>query len=228
MEIITTLSYVIHIACGTSALLCGAVALSILKGGRQHKRFGRMYFWSMFGVMVSAIALSIIHPNVFLFTIAIFSFYMAYTGRSRTRMKQPGKEGAITTLDWAVSIVALVTGIGMLYRAFTHYGFGMGWNPVLVVFGGLCTFFAVRELQFFMKRNDPQKDKMRWFFDHLARMCGAYIATVTAFVVVNVHFLPFYIPWLGPTVIGSAGITYWTVIYKGKFAKKIPVPNVEG
>jgi len=227
MEIITPLLFVTHIACGTSALLCGAVALSVLKGGRDHKRFGKVYFWSMFGVMVSAIALSIIRPNVFLFTIAIFSFYMAYTGRSRTRMKQPAKPGAITALDWLVTVAALVTAVWMLIRAFTHQAFGMEWNPVLAAFGGILLLFTVGEIRFFLRRGNPTV-KTQWFFDHLARMCGAYIATVTAFVVVNVHFLPFYVVWLGPTVVGVTGITYWTTIYKQKFAKKIPVPNVEG
>ncbi len=98
------------------------------------------------------------------------------------------------------------------------------------MFGGICFATALQDVLFFRRRATPvanlKDGKQHWFFAHLTRMCAAYIATTTAFVVVNVNFLPQLVVWLGPTVIGSAGITYWTIVYKQKFAKKIAVANV--
>ncbi len=132
MEIITTAFLAAHIAMGTTALICGAIALSTLKGGGIHKRVGRVYFWSMFGVLVTAMALAILRPNLFLFLLAIFSFYMAFSGTRRTRMKQPAKPGVIAPLDWTIGIVTLITGTGMIAVSLIDVTtFALHWNPIL-------------------------------------------------------------------------------------------------
>ena len=46
---------------------------------------------------------------------------------------------------------------------------------------------------------------------------SAYIATVSAFSVVNFKFLPYLWRWLWPTVIGVTGIVIWRVYYRRKF-----------
>jgi hypothetical protein len=53
---------------------------------------------------------------------------------------------------------------------------------------------------------------------HLRRMLAAYIATVSAFSVVNFSFLPPVVRWLWPTVIGTAGIALWKRYYRRRFA----------
>jgi hypothetical protein len=58
---------------------------------------------------------------------------------------------------------------------------------------------------------------MHWWYNHIGGMGGGYIATVTAFVVVNVKMNPGWILWLLPTAIG-APIIYRTVAhYKRQF-----------
>jgi hypothetical protein len=57
-------------------------------------------------------------------------------------------------------------------------------------------------------------------FDHMMRFLGAYIATVTAFSVVNFHFLPYFWRWLWPTVLGVIGIIIWRMYYARKFKKQ--------
>ncbi|HLP32398.1 MAG TPA: hypothetical protein VK202_02935, partial [Bacteroidia bacterium] len=56
---------------------------------------------------------------------------------------------------------------------------------------------------------------------HLGNMSGAYIATVTAFLVVNVDFIqPGWLVWLFPSVIGVPFIFYQ--IRKRTVAVKAP------
>jgi uncharacterized membrane protein YjjB (DUF3815 family) len=49
-------------------------------------------------------------------------------------------------------------------------------------------------------------------------MLAAYIATVTAFSVVNFKFLPPIARWLWATVVGTMGIIIWTRYYRKKFS----------
>ena len=74
MQILLT----IHILAGTIALLCAALAVTSEKGKKLHVLSGRTYFWGMATIFLTAIPMSIITSNIFLFLIAIFSFYLAF------------------------------------------------------------------------------------------------------------------------------------------------------
>jgi hypothetical protein len=47
-------------------------------------------------------------------------------------------------------------------------------------------------------------------------MIGAYIASITAFLVVNNTILPSLVAWLAPGVLLTPLIFYWINQYKGK------------
>jgi hypothetical protein len=51
----------------------------------------------------------------------------------------------------------------------------------------------------------------------MANMIGSYLAAVTAFSVVNFHFLPTTVRWLWPTMIGTPLIAVWITYYKVRF-----------
>jgi hypothetical protein len=55
----------------------------------------------------------------------------------------------------------------------------------------------------------------------MGNMLGAYIATVSAFSVVNFGFLPPLARWLWPTVVGVPLIVAWTRSYRRRFAAKL-------
>jgi len=69
-----------HILAGTIALFCAGLALLSEKGKKFHVLSGRIYFWCMAAIFLTAIPMSIINSNTFLFLIAIFSFYLAFAG----------------------------------------------------------------------------------------------------------------------------------------------------
>lgn len=71
---------------------------------------------------------------------------------------------------------------------------------VLVFFGLISLRLCYSDYKLFANKIN---DKMYWLKNHIGRMTGAYIATFTAFIVVNNTILPPVIAWSLPTFIGA-------------------------
>ena len=80
----------IHIAAGASSFLLAPVALATAKGGKQHKRWGMVYLWSMGVVAATALPMAFFLPVRFLALVAVFSFYFAFSGLSRAAAEGAG------------------------------------------------------------------------------------------------------------------------------------------
>ena len=76
---------------------------------------------------------------------------------------------------------------------------------VLSVFAIIGVAFAVKDLVLY---KNPIKLEEQWLKMHLGKMIGAYISSVTAFVVVN-DFFPSPYGWFIPGLIGGFFIRYW-------------------
>lgn len=216
MEDLRLILLYVHIGIGFAVLFSGLFAMIFRKGSPKHNLSGLIYFWGMFLTCVTAIVLSIIRPNIFLLTISVFSFYMAFTGYRQTKIKT----GKAKTIDHGVTLLTLLTAIGML--AYATLGFIAGGAQaaaiILSVFGGICLSMSVMDLKRYRK---PQPEKTAWYFNHLTRMLGSYIAAVTAFSVNNFNeVLPPLVTWLGPTVIGTVGIFRTVAYHKKKLGVK--------
>lgn len=70
----------IHIGAGSIALLAAAVALVTAKGGPRHVLAGRVYAAGMTAVFLTAVPLAMLGADLFLLLIAVFSFYMVFSG----------------------------------------------------------------------------------------------------------------------------------------------------
>ena len=77
----------VHIAAGASSFLLAPVALATAKGGKQHKRWGMVYLWSMGVVAATALPMALYRPVLFLALVAVFSFYLAFSGFRVLRLK---------------------------------------------------------------------------------------------------------------------------------------------
>ena len=107
----------IHILAGTIALLFAALAVSSEKGKKSHVLSGRAYFWSMVGIFLTAIPMSIINSNIFLFLIAIFSFYLAFAGMRFAK----NRKSIATTIDWIAVSLMILSGLGMWALAVIYF-----------------------------------------------------------------------------------------------------------
>ena len=57
-------------------------------------------------------------------------------------------------------------------------------------------------------------------------MCGSYIATFTAFALVNMRFLPLVLLWILPTVVGTIGITLTITFYRKRLDRGQPLDQL--
>ncbi len=207
---------------GGIALLAGLIPLLSKKGSRRHKFTGKIFVYSMLLVCLTAIALSILNPNIFLLLIGIFSLYLTLTGYRALRLKNAGPEWP-TWFDYNLSFAMILCGIGLLLYAFADIPVGsLPFNPILLSFGCIGLTLAAIDLR--LMRQTKQQRPYAWFFRHLTRMLAAYIAASTAFLVVNAASmfaqasgLLMLLAWLGPTLIGTMGIIVWTAYYRRRF-----------
>ena len=195
----------LHVLSGIVALGSATLATSSRKGASFHRRVGAVFFWAMLGVGVTAIPVTFVRPNPFLFFIALFSFYMAFAGYRRGRKRHA--DGPVDVLGAWLMVVFAMAMIG--YGAVMIVsGDPLGW--ALVSFGGLGATFGVEDVVR-SRRTDPHLEKVKV---HVARMLGGTIATVTAVLVQQVTPLvesPLgqVALWLGPTIVLTPIIFVW-------------------
>jgi uncharacterized membrane protein len=218
MKNLFNIALAIHILFAATALVIAPLAMVTVKGGLWHRRWGKIYFWSMAGVALSATLLCWLRSGLFLFLIAIFSFYLALTGYRVLRWKHPEtKAGA---LDWCATIAVVLASAGLIVLGIFGEDGSQRW--VRIVFGAVGLLLGGADVRSFLR---PPLDKHAWMYSHLVRFLSAYVATVTAFSAVNLLFLPYFWRWLWPTMVGTFGITIWRRHYVRKFAAKVPSPD---
>lgn len=203
---------VVHITAGFTALVAGVWAMVARKGQRHHLRSGRIYFWGMAVVTATALPLAVLSSNIFLFAVAILSFYLAFSGYRVVVRRRAGALGRPTPLDWVGTSCVLLASVGLL----VYGGWIRGGNVTPLVFGGVAGLFGLRDLLALGKSagSGGSGGSGEWWAAHMRAMLGAYIATFTAFAVTNAIFLPAPVRWLAPTVVGSIGIAVWIGRYR--------------
>src|SRR2546426_8766944 len=113
MESLITAIRLVHVAAGTLALFVAPIPMLTAKGGRTHRRWGKVYFWAMAVVALTAIILAAWRPVVFLALLAVFSFYSAFYGYRALLRKRPREGQGALPLDWTAAVVMLAASTGM-------------------------------------------------------------------------------------------------------------------
>ncbi len=223
LSIIHTAIITLHILAGITALLVAPVAMIVHKGGTAHRRWGKVYFWAMFAICLSAVGMLFFRFNPFLAGVTAMSFYSALTGY-RVLYRKRALAGAAPLFDRMAAWLALAAGTGLI---------GWGINALLNQRPGSSLTFAILPLVFGLfvfnqgvvdlrLFRQPAADRRWWWYYHMERMLGAYIATVTAFLVQTVAprlpaFDLVWIVWVAPGVIGGVLIGVWIKHYRRKF-----------
>lgn len=183
----------LHVFFGTVALAGGAIAIFSRKGKKSHRTGGKMFTLSMVTTAMTAIVLSFIRPNDFLLAIGFFTIYLTCGGwvwAARLALKRK------LQFHYLIAVFGLCSGLFLLATAFGTNSLSL----VLLVFGGIQITMVGVDLVKPVKPN-------QYLAQHISKIGGAYIAAVTAFLVVNITFLPGWLLWFAPTVVGSFLIT---------------------
>lgn len=120
------LALALHFAAGLVAIIAGAIALSVAKGGRLHKRSGLVFTWAMIGLGLSAAGIGTyerVPSQVFAGLLAVYLVFTAMT----TVKPLPG-------IGRRIDVALMVLAFG--YAVMSLYGGVTEWlDPAIVVVG---------------------------------------------------------------------------------------------
>lgn len=215
MEIFEKTGLWLHIIAGHGALIFGLVAMMGKKGTKRHIFSGRVFYYSMVVVSITAISLSLIKQNWFLLHIGIFVFYQAHAGFRAATFKslKPNFWDLLLMIAAAINGVVMVLSLKVVLMVF-------GFISLSLVAGDLRLYYQI----FKVKKIAPKQ----WLARHIGMMIGGYIGTVTAFLVVNVNpqmlglSNPYYgvALWLAPTFLLVPLMIFWQRKHAGNLKPK--------
>lgn len=203
----------IHAFFGGIGLITGIGSIVVKKGNLNHKWLGKWFSWSM--IISSAISLVVArmpnHINNFLFLIGIFTIYMVLAGNRALTFKSIKKTEA-NFIDKLISGVMAVSAILMIGFGIIGLIEGQSQSILFLFFGLFGILLPYGDYKLFTKTLENRK---LWLINHLSRMLGALIASITAFLVAGMKY-DNLLAWIIPTVLGTVYITYWIKKVKGK------------
>ncbi|MBC8480475.1 MAG: hypothetical protein H8D44_03250 [Actinobacteria bacterium] len=203
----------LHILAGLISLGIAYVLLFIKKGNKRHKKLGLIYVYGMSTIFVTAIPLSLLGEfNPFLFVVAIFSFYLAFSGYRQGR----DRNGAREQIDKVLGVFITATSILFYSMAVSLYLIEDSMWITSVVFGSIALGMGINDFRRMKIVERPD------FYDrtnlHLNLMLAGTIATTTAFIVTLNPFSIDWLNWVAPTIVGTPIIIYFS---KRELAKKV-------
>src|SRR5262252_10868893 len=114
----------VHISAGFLSFVLAPVALVTAKGGKQHRRWGKVYLWSMGIVAATALPMALYRPVLFLALVAVFSFYACFSAWRVLELKDLARGGSVKPIDWAAGVITFATSASLA-------GFG-AFKPAIV------------------------------------------------------------------------------------------------
>jgi uncharacterized membrane protein len=212
----------VHIAAGSTAFLMAPLALATAKGGKAHRRWGKIYFWAMAVVGSTALVLALYRPILFLALVAVFSFYAAFSAYRVLFRKNLPRGEKVAWPDWVAAILTFASSFALALLGAVKPALVRNLSIPAILFGLIGMWLAAKSMWQFLH---PPKEKMFWWYEHLGNMLVSYIAAWTAFSVTTIGPLVHggWVIWVLPTVIGSPAIALTTAYYKRKFA---PGPKI--
>ena len=208
----------VHVSAGILSFVLAPIALVTAKGGKQHKRWGMVYFWSMGVVAATALPMALYRPVLFLALVAVFSFYLTFSGYRVLKLKDLARGGSAQPIDWIAAclgfaVCACLATLGWLRPAAVQH---LGIEAIVL---GLVGMRATgMDLYSFVHK---PTEKMFWWYSHLSKFIGSYIAAWTAFSTATLSHVFVHagiILWLWPISLGFPAVLLTIAYYKRKFA----------
>jgi uncharacterized membrane protein len=210
----------VHITAGSCAFILAPLALLTAKGGKAHRRWGKIYFWCMAVVAFTALVMSIYRPILFLALVAIFSFYAAFVAYRVLGHKAAWKgDRVVDGVDWTAAIFCFAASAALALLGAIRPDLVQHLRIPAIVFGLIGMRISGGAMWDFTHQ---PAEKMFWWYSHLQGMIGSYIAAWTAFCVVTIGPLVHgaWWVWVLPSAVGVPAIIATTAYYKRKFSAK--------
>lgn len=213
----------VHIVTGSVGLICVWVPIFGKKGGWAHKRWGKVFAWSMLitGSVAIGISLCTLHSPLATHTFAddaamvrgVFGWMMLYLATMTIMLARYGllcirnkrsHERNREAFNFVLQFATFVTAANcMVQGALLKNGLMMG-----IAIVGLTA--AVLNTRFILQKRPPMNE---WLIQHTRGLVGAGISVYTAFLAFGaVNLLPAYafnpLVWATPTVLGVSLLLY--------------------
>lgn len=212
----------VHVSVGMLSFILAPVALVTAKGGKQHKRWGMVYFWSMGVVAATALPMALFRPVLFLALVSLFSFYLTFSGYRVLQLKDLARGGSAKPIDWLAAGLAFAVCTCLVIIGLVRPHWVQDRATVAVVLGLIGMRTTATDLFHFVRR---PTDKMFWLYIHLGKFIGSYIAAWTAFSVATLNRV-FHdagmVLWLWPAAVGVPAVVLTTAYYQRKYAPRQP------
>ncbi|MFL5754314.1 MAG: hypothetical protein ACJ76F_12960 [Bacteroidia bacterium] len=201
MEKFILYSTIVHVIAGCLALLSGLGAIIFRNKIKNHRPFGKVYFWCMSIIFFTALYISVYRQNWFLLFIAVFTYYSAITAIRSLKLKKLHLDQRPKKLDWFIEILNLLGNLSLLSLAIILF-INSVWQWAII-----CLIFSLigfRGAQANIKRLQGKVISSNyWLLAHIGGMLGSYIGAITAFMVNNNRWmhLPMVVVWLGPAAM---------------------------
>lgn len=196
----------IHAFFGGIGLITGLGSILVKKGSKPHKQLGKLFSIGMLTSSFISVPICWLpnHENLFLFLIGLFTIYLVVSGNQVLSFKSKDKQKA-SLKDKFISGTMLALSIPMIFLGV--YGFIKGNSNAILfaVFGGFGLSLTLNDFRYY---KNFKKDKNGWLSNHIGKMVGAFIASITAFIVAGIG-LGSLISWILPSILGTVYIIYW-------------------
>lgn len=228
---------VAHVVAGFVGLAAFWIPVFVRKGGRAHKRAGRVYAGCAYVVTLSAVVVSAVRvvgyrlegtglrdqPELYAFACLLGYLGVATFANVRQAMRAVATRRAPETLRTPFHAAVAWAAVGSSGAAVAMAL--AAWSSVSPVLLGLSPIGAFTGWRMLRLMRRPGAERMGWLYSHLASMLGGGIAFHTAFLVFGAQRIWDYrlegalgiVPWLLPTAAGVPAIVVWTRRYRRKF-----------
>lgn len=204
-QTINILIYV-HAFFGGLGLVTGMIAVWTKKGNLTHRKSGKVFSYAM---VISAIISLVVsrmpgHENLFLFLIGVFTLYMVLAGnraltfRNKLKLKADLIDYLISGTMLATSVIMVLIGAWALIQKSDN-------GILFIFFGAFGLLLTLKDFKMFRTFTGNKDIRLQ---NHLGRMVGALIASITAFMVAGLNIGTLII-WITPSILGTAYIFYW-------------------
>ena len=129
---------------------------------------------------------------------------MLLTGK---RYLQKKSTADVQNADWLLTGLMMVAGLAFVVYGGLLFYQKSSFGTVLFVFGIISLLFVRQD---YINFTGKSPIKNYFLVTHIGRMMGSYIASATAFLVVNNTILPGVVAWLLPTVCVVPLIVMWS------------------
>lgn len=204
MEQVIKIAIYIHAFFGGIGLIAGIGSILLKKGSVPHKRMGKLFSIGMLTSSIISLPIAWMpnHKNLFLFLIGLFTIYLVLMGNRVLTFKSKTKLNA-DIIDKIISGSMLILSLIMLFIGIYGLINTMNNSILYVFFGSFGLFSTIKDFRFFKNQG-----KNKWLTNHVGKMVGAFIASVTAFIVAGLE-LGNIISWTLPSILGTIYIIYW-------------------